>query len=286
MLENSRNLTTPIQCPICESYYIQLRYCVNQYKIYICRTCRGGFTFPRPDAYEVPEIYNEEYLDAYKQTPSHGQDYSDWRFDCLSNLIENTEAFEKSLNKRSLFDIGCGTGYFLSRFDEDGWETAGLDVLHQSAEFARTEFGLNVTVGDFLGIDIASHSYNLVTMIHVIEHFIDPNGAMQKVQDILKPGGLFFLETPNWDGIGSIVQKGRWSHLIPPEHLNYFGPSSMRILAERNGFQILSMKTVTPPYLESIRGYPKPIRYLLELIYGASSILQRGPTLQVLLKRD
>lgn len=285
MTEGSRDLGVSIHCPSCDSNDVRLKFKVNRYKIYICRTCRGGFTFPRPDAHEVPEIYDEEYLDAYKQTPSHGQDYSDWRFDCLLNLIENTGAFEESFNKRSVFDIGCGTGYFLSRFDADGWETAGVDVLHQSAEFARTEFGLNVTVGDFLGVDIGSDSYDLVTMIHVIEHFIDPNRAMLKTRDILKPGGLFFLETPNWDGVGAIFQKERWSHLIPPEHLNYYGPFSMRCLARRNGFKILSINTVTPLYLESIQGFPIWLKSILRLVYSISSFINRGPTLQVLLQR-
>ena len=286
MPEDSRDLGDSIYCPSCDSHDVRLRYCVNQYKIYICRTCRSGFAFPRPDALEVLEIYGEEYTKNYKQTPSHGEEYSDWRFDCVSNLLEKAGCSDPSPNLRSIFDIGCGTGYFLSRFKEDGWETAGIDVLHQSAEYAREKFGLNVIVGDFLDADITLDSYDFVTMIHVIEHFIDPNRAMQKTREILNPGGLFFLETPNWDGIGSIIQKEKWSHLIPPEHLNYFGPSSMRVLAERNEFQILSMTTVTPPYLESIRGYPKPIRIMMELMYEASSLLQRGPTLQVLLRRE
>jgi len=277
---------TGLSCPICGSEDARLRYVINTYKIFTCQECGSGFIFPRPEDHDVPDIYDEEYLDAYIQTPSHGRDYSDWRFAGLSNLIDKTGGFNAAQKTRSVLDIGCGTGFFLSRFEQDDWDTHGMEVLPQSAEYARHEFGLDVTVGDFLEVAIASHSYDLVTMIHVIEHFIDPNSAMQKAQDILKPGGLFFLETPNWDGIGSIVQKERWSHLIPPEHLNFFGPASMRVLAERNGFQILSMTTVTPPYLESIQGYPKPIRYLLELIYRASSILQRGPTLQVLLKRD
>lgn len=274
------------QCPICASRHVQLRYNVNKYKIFSCSSCQGGFTFPRPEALEVPEIYGEGYLNNYKQTPSHGEEYSDWRFDCLSKLIETSGGPLSSINKRYVLDIGCATGYFLSRFKEDGWETTGVDVSHQSAEYAKKKFGLNVIVGDFLGADIASHSYDLVLMIHVIEHFIDPNKTLQKVRDILKRGGLFFLETPNWDGIGSIIQKERWSHLIPPEHLNFFGPSSMRIFTEQNQFQILSMTTVTPPYLESIQGYPKPFRIMTKLMYEASSLLQRGPTLQVLLRRE
>ena len=286
MQENTGSTNMMRRCPICDSQNVRIKYSVRQYKIYTCRECRGAFTFPRPEDVEVRDIYDDEYLETYKQTPSHGPDYSDWRFDCLSKMGENSAAFEESPNIRSVFDIGCGTGYFLSRFKQDGWDTYGMEVLPQSGEYARNEFGLDVTVGDFLGVDIAPDSFDLVTMIHVIEHFIDPNRAVQKTRDILKPGGLFFLETPNWDGIGAIVQKERWSHLIPPEHLNYFGPSSMRVLAERNGFQILSMKTVTPPYLVSIQRFPILLKRILRLAYSFSSFLNRGPTLQVLLKRE
>ena len=286
MHDNHGSSTTSLECPICDSASVRLCYSVNQYKIYLCKECRGAFASPRPEDHEVSDIYDEEYLKAYKQSPSHGNEYSDWRFAGLSNLIDKTVGFDAAQKTRSVLDIGCGTGYFLSRFAQNGWDTHGMEVLPQSAKYARNEFGLDVTVGDFVAVDIAPDSYDLVTMIHVIEHFIDPNRVMKKSREILKPGGLFFLETPNWDGIGSTIQKEKWSHLIPPEHLNYFGPSSIRVLAERNGFQILSLMTATPPYLESIRGYPKPIRIMMRLIYEASSLIQRGPTLQVLLTRE
>ena len=40
-------------------------------------------------------------------------------------------------------------------------------------------------------------SYDAVIMIHIIEHLIDPLGAMQQIRNLLKPGGFAYIETPN-----------------------------------------------------------------------------------------
>ncbi len=63
----------------------------------------------------------------------------------------------------------------------------GLDV----------ESGTNVTlVGDAHALPIADNSLDAVLMVSVLEHLYDPLRAIDQVQRVLKPGGLYFSYAP------------------------------------------------------------------------------------------
>jgi len=284
MMIQSRAKELPISCPICAGHDIHKLYTINTYGIYRCRKCRAGFTFPRPEAREVQDLYGDEYLKKYEVSPSHGQAYTDWRFEKVINLIKRAIRSDDLQSSQSIFDVGCATGYFLYRFKSDGWIVNGIDVSTQLSEHAKKVFDLDIFVGDFLTLESMPLSFDLVSMVHVIEHFTDPREALNKVHQINKPGGLVFIETPNWEGIGSLVSKEKWSHLIPPEHLSFFGPNSIRFLAETTGFDVVALQTVVPPYLDAENRFRSIFKPLIRSIYSFSSILNRGPTLQVLLR--
>jgi SAM-dependent methyltransferase len=40
-------------------------------------------------------------------------------------------------------------------------------------------------------------NYDAIIMLALIEHLIDPLGAMQRLRKLLKPGGFAFIDTPN-----------------------------------------------------------------------------------------
>jgi len=40
-------------------------------------------------------------------------------------------------------------------------------------------------------------TYDAIIMLALIEHLIDPRGAMQHLRKLLKPGGFVFIDTPN-----------------------------------------------------------------------------------------
>jgi 2-polyprenyl-3-methyl-5-hydroxy-6-metoxy-1,4-benzoquinol methylase len=40
-------------------------------------------------------------------------------------------------------------------------------------------------------------TFDVVVLIHIIEHFFEPAAVLHKTRQLLRPGGLVFLETPN-----------------------------------------------------------------------------------------
>ena len=57
------------------------------------------------------------------------------------------------------------------------------------------------------------------------------------------PKGLIEIATPNGEGFDFKILKENTVNITPPEHLNYFNPTSIRILLKRAGFSILRVET-------------------------------------------
>ena len=98
--------------------------------------------------------------------------------------------------------------------------------------------------------------YDAVIMLALIEHLIDPLGAMQRIHSLLKPGGFVFIETPNIAKFtrraklllgrfpstasrneGLITYEGKQVDLHDEGHLHYFTFRSLsQMLMTRCGF--------------------------------------------------
>lgn len=97
-----------------------------------------------------------------------------------------------------LLDIGCGNGALLRSFAavHPGWRLSGYEQNAVNRELILSLPG----VEDFFcgSLDTVSGTYDLVTLIYVIEHLTDPVGVLRAVRKLLRPGGQVFLQTVNF----------------------------------------------------------------------------------------
>ena len=93
-----------------------------------------------------------------------------------------------------LLDIGCGNGAFLqyiSNFIEQG---IGLDkkenipISNRNIQFKNYEFENR--------LDFSDNSFNVVTMLAVLEHIKNPQKILNEIYRILKPGGILIITVP------------------------------------------------------------------------------------------
>jgi SAM-dependent methyltransferase len=148
-----------------------------------------------------------------------------------------------------LLDVGCGGGFFLQQCRQRGFDVTGLEVSRQGAERARVDFGdriLNLALED---ANLAENSFDVVSLNNVLEHFLDPVGALSKVRSLLVPGGLVTVSVPNvmfariahtmfgpLRRIGVPNPLDRIELLHAPNHLFAFSAHTLRMLFERVGF--------------------------------------------------
>jgi SAM-dependent methyltransferase len=159
------------------------------------------------------------------------------------------EMVEKFHAPGRLLGVGCGDGGELDVARQRGWQVEGQEVDSDAASEVAERLGVTAHSGDFAALDLPENHYDCVFMQHVIEHPKDPRSYIEKVHSILKPGGIYFLSTPNIASLSSVyktaigrlgLKKRRGRHYDTFHHLFYYSPKVMRgILENQFGFEVL-----------------------------------------------
>ena len=113
-----------------------------------------------------------------------------------------------------------------------------------------------------IDIDSVHGRFDVVLACDVIEHVERPDLFLEKVAEVLKPGGLLCVSTPD---VGSLLARvsGRSWHYYNRYHLSYLTRSTIRAVAETKGFTELGFARL--PRLKSV-GYL--LLYLTDFIMG------------------
>lgn len=280
----------PIECPACHGNRVVTRLrvkTVSDFEIPECKDCGLAFAWPRPSIEELAKFYSSTYF-ANSQEQKLG--YANYRGVPEINAKVMWEEFKslpelQQLNGRRILDVGCATGGFLSGAHRDGWDCTGVEMSGDAAEVARREYGLRVFAGDIDSPELGS-GFDVVTMWHVLEHMIDPAAAIVRARALLNPGGLLFVELPNWNSVGRLAKGAKWSQLRPPEHINFFTPVSLRRLADRSGFQTIHATSVYPSLRNEARlpGPGKLRRRLKYVVAQVACAMGRGGYARLLAK--
>jgi SAM-dependent methyltransferase len=142
----------------------------------------------------------------------------------------------------SVLDVGCGPGALLAFLRERGLDVAGLEASPVAAAYARDALGLVVTDGSVNDADLPGR-YDVAVSTASIEHFTDPMRAVDRMQRMLKPGGLLYVNTP--DLLGCVLKKGT-GNCFKFVHTYYFTEKSLGNLLRKAGLEIVRSWPMAP----------------------------------------
>jgi len=100
----------------------------------------------------------------------------------------------------SILDIGCGDGSISLPLLAPGTQLTLMDLSQNMLDLARSrvpsQFQTQVKVlnGDFLNVDLPSNAYDLVICLGVLSYVDLLESFFEKIRQLLKPGGILFIE--------------------------------------------------------------------------------------------
>ena len=105
-------------------------------------------------------------------------------------------------------------------------------------------------------LDDPQNAYDAVLLTHVVERVDDPLSALKAIGQLLQPGGIALIVTPNTEATVCKVFQGRhWSGYNFPRHRNLFCAHALGEAARMAGLEMVSVGTVGAPeaWVESAR---------------------------------
>ena len=297
-------------CRACGSTQLTLRgkktgeFIREEFSFHTCCDCELLFVEP----FSGFEIYNDAYYRGEGPDPfiDYASEYRDWRrtdrgleFDDFARIASghfsdlrtpNSDPPTTAAPLRWL-DFGCGAGGFLKYLRELGalagrpLELAGHDVGSYADLLARTD--------GFRILDLAAlarepdASYDVISVIEVIEHLPAPAEPLALIARLLKPGGLLLLTTGNLDGPVARRQGIYYGYCAPEIHVCLFSPRSLAHLYRAHGlaphpvryrgvvaFKVLKTLRHRPALLAAARAALAlpPVRWLVDWLYGVSAM--------------
>lgn len=223
-------------CPLCKSIAV-LKNSRDSYKYYLCKMCDTLFLYPKPSKKRLDTYYKKSFV--YTAGETNEEQIRRRSRIILKKLM--------SLNPRGskLLDIGSGYGYFLDEARKIGLDVEGIEpnnaLASNSINLPAGEAGQlieslhNVTFEQFFEKN-RKYKYDFITLIHVIEHVPNPKKMIQMACQLLAPGGLLYVETPNLDSHLYRAEQDNYTFLTPPDHLWIFSQKSFLKILGKNYF--------------------------------------------------
>ena len=144
----------------------------------------------------------------------------------------------------TVLDVGCGNGDFLVQAQRAGWRALGVDPDPDAVASLPSSRSEREPGHDRDGRPAAG-SLDAVTFAHVIEHLHHPRRALARAHELLRPGGVLWLATPNLSSAGHARFGPEWLGLDPPRHLVVFTRAALERAVVEAGFEIDARPTAS-----------------------------------------
>ena len=258
------------KCPICKSEKYEV---LKGYKeigdqnlrssLVLCDFCGHHFL-------EIPEEVNFNHLySAGRYTVIDTRDsFIDLLLSFDNDLILRTLSKLKTNNK-VLLDFGCGKGVFLKSASKYGWSVKGIETSRKRAEFGKNNYHLDIDTNEFKGGFIKGGPFNVILLLHVLEHLNDPKYLLKELTNNLVLNGYLIVEVPLFESFQSRLSKRYWMHLDPPFHISHFTKKRLLSMTEELGFQTMKLEyfSIHLGILGMVQSLMRVFKYKKDIIY-------------------
>jgi SAM-dependent methyltransferase len=214
-------------CPGCLERSDRYAGEANGFRLLRCSSCGTLFTEALPAGPDEGMDYASYYDEGNLEVPRCVQD----RLDALA------EAFADYRMLNRWLDVGCGAGALLRAVEQRGWVAVGTEVAPAAAESVRRD-GFEVHLDTLDEAALAEASFDVVSIVEVVEHVSDADALLRGACRLLRPGGALYLTTPHARGLSARTLGTGWSAVAPPEHLQLFSTRGVAALVQRAGLRV------------------------------------------------
>ena len=113
-----------------------------------------------------------------------------------SSIYKNAARMLALRPEDDLLEVGCGNGYFISKYASHVRSVTGLDLSELAIQLATSKNKTRVAAGtaefaqcDALNLPCEDNKFSVVTSMGSFIGFPEPLGALKEMHRVLRPGG-------------------------------------------------------------------------------------------------
>lgn len=212
---------------------------------------------PLPSQEELKEWYSKQYyqegIGGY-QVSYTNEELKYFKLKAELIYMEISRLRDLKIQK-TVLDIGCGEGWILDRFFVEGHKIHGIDFSEYGLKSFNPQLLSFLEQGDCIELILKNvdekKEYDIVLLANVIEHVLYPIDLIDKISNILSPGGVLVIIAPNdFSDLHQhlldtdVIDQPFW--LAYPEHMSYFNKASMEKLLYDKGFNVEAIVADNP----------------------------------------
>jgi len=131
---------------------------------------------------------------------------------------------------KSVLDIGSGIGVFPAALNEMGYVVWSTEMNDSSRSFISNTLEIPCTkyVPDYAKFDV-------VSMVHLLEHFEDPFPILKQVEPALKRNGKLFIEVPSASEFDVLGQDNDEFNSC---HCTFFDTNTLTEILDKAGYKV------------------------------------------------
>lgn len=237
-----------------------------------CVRCQMIRLDPRPDKSKMGNYYTPETYARAEDTDGVESELAKRLNEYNRRLARRAaDAMQTDVKGSRVLDIGCGDGRFLAAMANLGAVVEGLETDPVAAGLARRRTGGVIHEVPLEDATLLAGSFDLVSLLHVLEHVPDPRATLTEAKRLLKPGGTLLLALPNAGSLEAKLFRATWYPLDLPRHYWGFAPRTLTRLVEECGFAEPRLRHFPFLFL------PQSLRYSLRGLKSKSTAEKPAP---------
>jgi len=177
----------------------------------------------------------------------------------------------------TMLDIGCDIGRFIEASHKLNFaKYVGVEPSQASVNKAVKLPNTKYIQGTFKPSMFQPGEFDLITMIHVLDHLRQPKEFLQATRPLLSNGGTLFAVVHNIDSLVAKISGSEW-HPFNLIHFDYYTEKTLAELFKRAGYRVLATFR-TKNYIDFQQIFlrapfiPGPLRRFLVKISGRAPI--------------
>lgn len=146
-----------------------------------------------------------------------------------------------NLKGKKILEVGCGRGEFLKIWNNFDVDAYGIEYNDELVKIACDE-GLKVSQFFIDNKDsiVNDGPYDAFCQFNFLEHQPYPNDMLQGIYNNLVENGVGLVTVPSLE---YILKYNGYYELIR-DHIAYYSEDSLKLLFQKNGFEVLSVRTI------------------------------------------